>query len=389
MKRFLTILAIAISMMVSACATTSSPAGGDDSPQNAIIGFLDASFKGDQDRLLSLTCNTQRELVRLRFPTTTPLFIQSSAIAVAFDDIELTVTEQTATQAYISIGGNLQISGGGQSAQAIALTDILPYPYMTAVYEEGKWRICNSADISLRGIIEAGANNQTESADALLCEDLRGSATENPFYQLGAELGASADFNELAYSVTEWNPTNGFIKITSGIPDTQLNVVNATREAGEWRICSTPATTARMMLELALTDDISSASKLVCADQRETILPELQSLRQRITGLVDLETRTTNPPFYEAVAVLIFESAGVEQRNLRIQVAQVQYALSDETDESATLAFNGNVRVQSIGLLQNIPLASVMPATANMIRENGMWLYCPQPASEEETSTDA
>jgi hypothetical protein len=389
MKRFFIILIVGIGMMVSACATTSAPVGGDDSPQNAIIGFLDASFKGDQDRLLSLTCNAQRELVRLRFPTTTPLFIQSSTIAVAFDDIELTVTEQTATQAYISIGGNLQISGGGQSAQAIALTDLLPFPYMTTVYEEGKWRICNSADISLRGLIEAGAINETEAADALLCEDLRGSATDNPFYQLGTELGANADFNALAYSVTEWNPTNGFIKITSGISDTQLNVVNATREAGEWRICSTPATTVRMMLELALTDDFSSASKLVCAEQRETILPDLQSLRQRITGLVDLETQTTNPPFYEAVAVLIFESAGVEQRNLRIQVAQVQYALSDETDESATLALNGNVRVQSIGLLQNIPIAQVMPATTNMIRENGMWFYCPQPMSEEETSTDA
>jgi hypothetical protein len=163
-------------------------------------------------------------------------------------------------------------------------------------------------------------------------------------------------------------------------------VVNATRESGAWRICSTPETTIRMILELAISDDATTASKLVCAEQRETILGELQTLRQRITDLVDLETRTANPPFYENVAVLIFEVAGVEQRNLRIQVAQVQYALSDTTDTSTTIGFNGNVRVQTIGLLQNIPITQVMPASAQMIRQNGMWYYCPQPATESTGS---
>ncbi|HRF93781.1 MAG TPA: hypothetical protein PLZ51_01240 [Aggregatilineales bacterium] len=385
MKRLFLAVILTLTFVVSACSSTAN-VGGDDSPQNAIIGFLDASFKGDQDRILSLTCLSQQELVRLRFPTTAGSFVQAAELSVNFDDVELTITEQTATQAYITIAGSLQISGGGQSAQPIALTDILPFPYMTTVLEEGKWRICNSADISLRGIIESGANDQVEIADGLLCEALRGSVAENPFYQLGKTLGANADFTQLGYRVTEWNPNNGFIKITNGVTNDQLTVVNATRESGAWRICSTPETTVRMMLELALTDDFDTASQLVCPDQRATVLAELQTLRQRIVGLVNLENNTANPPFYEAVAILIFESAGVEQRNLRVQVAQVQYALSDETDTSATLAFTGNVRVQSIGLLQNIPVAQVMPESAQMIRQSGMWQYCPQPVTE---STDA
>ncbi|MDX2076090.1 MAG: hypothetical protein SFZ02_06640 [bacterium] len=385
MKRLFLAVILTLTFVVSACSPTSN-VGGDDSPQNAILGFLDASFKGDQDRILNLTCTAQQELVRLRFPSTTGSFVQVAELSVNFDAIELTVTDQTATQAFVTIGGNLQISGGGQSAQPIALTDILPFPYMTTVLEEGKWRICNSADISLRGIIESGANDQAEVADGLLCEALRGSIAENPFYQLGKTLGANADFSQLGYLVTEWNPNNGFIKITNGVTTDQLTVVNATREGGAWRICSTPETTIRMMLELALADDFATASQLVCADQRETVLTELQTFRERVLALFDPESRATNPPFYESVAVLIFESAGVEQRNFRIQVAQVQYAVSDTTDTSATIALTGNVRVQTIGLQQNIPIAEVMPASTQMTRENGMWQYCPQPVTE---STDA
>lgn len=385
MKRFFLGVVLALSFIISACSGASA-VGGDDSPTNAVIGFLDASFKADKDRILSLTCNTQRELVRLRFPTTTAAFVQASTISVDFSDVELVIEEQTATQARISVTGNLNVSGGGQEAQAIPLVDMLPFPFVTTLFEEGKWRVCNSADVSLRGLIEAGATEQTEIASQLLCEDLNGTITENPFYQLSKTLGENVNFETLSYSVTEWNPNNGFVKITGGIANDQLNVVNATRENGAWRICSTPETTMRMMLELAIADDVATASQLVCAEQRESVLPELQTLRQRITDLVDLETRTTNPPFYENVAVLIFEVAGVEQRNLRIQVAQVQYALSDTTDTSTTIGFNGNVRVQTIGLLQNIPVTQVMPASTQMIRQNGMWYYCPQPLTESTGS---
>ncbi len=385
MKRFFLGVILALSLIVSACSSAGA-VGGDDSPTNAVIGFLDASFKADKDRILALTCNAQRELVRLRFPTTTAAFVQASTVSVDFSDVELVIREQTATQALVNVSGNLKVSGGGQDSQLVPLAEMLPFPFVTTVFEEGKWRICNSADVSLRGLIEAGATNNSETADGLLCEALVGTVADNPFYQLGKSLGADSNFEELAYSVTEWNPNNGFIKITGGVSDDQLNVVNATRENGEWRICSTPETTMRMILELAITDDIATASQLVCADQRETITAELQTLRQRITALVDLETRTANPPFYENVAVLIFEAAGVEQRNLRIQVAQVQYALSDTTDTNTTIAFNGNVRVQTIGLLQNIPVTSVMPASAQMIRQNGMWLYCPQPVTESADS---
>lgn len=385
MKRFFLGVVLAFSFVVSASSSVGA-VGGDDSPTNVIIGFLDASFKADKDRILALTCNAQRELVRLRFPTTTSAFVQASTVSVDFSEVELVIREQTATQAFVNVSGNLKVSGGGQEAQLIPLAEMLPFPFITTVFEEGKWRVCNSADISLRGLIEAGSTDNSEMADALLCEALVGTVADNPFYQLGKSLGADGNFDELAYSVTEWNPSNGFIKITSGIADDQLNVVNATRVNGEWRICSTPETTMRIIFELAIADDVATASHLVCADQRETVATELQTLRQRITELVDLETKTANPPFYENVAVLIFEAAGVEQRNLRIQVAQVQYALSDTTDTSTTIAFNGNVRVQTIGLLQNIPITSVMPASAQMTRQNGLWYYCPQPVTE---STDA
>lgn len=157
---------------------------------------------------------------------------------------------------------------------------------------------------------------------------------------------------------------------------------------GVWRICSTPETTMRMLLELAIADDATNAQQLVCAEQRERIAPELRSMRQRITALVNLETRTTNPPFYEEVALLIFETTGVEQRNLRIQVAQVQYALSDRTDTSAILTVSGNMRIQSIGLLQNIAATEIVPAKSQFVLEQGVWRYCPQP-EPEPASTDA
>ncbi|MCL4254882.1 MAG: hypothetical protein KJ043_14050, partial [Anaerolineae bacterium] len=266
----------------------------------------------------------------------------------------------------------------------------LPFPFITTIFEEGQWRICNSADISLRGVIEAGAMGDSELADTLLCEPLRGTVEQNPFYQMGAELGANTDFTQFVYQVVEWNNNNGFIKITSGVEGDYLRVVNATREGGAWRICNTPETAIRMMLELAIADDFDNASALVCPEQRDSVMTDLRSLKQRAVSLVNLEGQTAQPAFYESVAVLIFEAAGVERRDFRVQVNQVQYALSDQTETSASVTFNGAIIAQTIGLRQNIPVAQLLPASANVTLQDGAWLYCPQPVTEEEeTSSDA
>ena len=388
MKRFFIGMILTLSLVISACSSAST-IGGGDSIENAILGFLDASFKGDTERILELTCSAQRDFVRLRFPATRANFVDIGAVTVDVSSIELDTTEQTATQAFTIVSGNLQVSGGGQSAQPIPIADILPFSFVTTVFEDGQWRICNSADMSLRGVIEAGATGNIELANSLLCEPLRGTAEQNPFYQLGAELGADADFTQIKYQVVEWNNNNGFVKISSGIANDYLRVVNATRENGAWRICNTPETAIRMMLELSIADDFDNASSLVCPEERNAVMAELRSLKQRAISLVNLEGQTTQPAFYESVAVLIFEAAGVERRDFRIQVNQVQYALSNRTETSANVTFNGTIIAQTIGLRQNIPVAQLLPASADVTLQDGAWLYCPQPTTEEETSTDA
>lgn len=389
MKRFFIgiMLTLSLLMMLSAHMSASED---DDRIKDAILGFLDASFKGDTDRVLSLTCTAQRDFVRLRFPATRPSFVDIGAVNVDVNNIELNITQKTFTQAYITVAGDLQVSGGGQSAQPIPITDVLPFPFITTVLEDGQWLICNSADLSLRGVIEAGAMGDKDLADSLLCEPLRGTIEQNPFYQLGVSLGANADFSQITYQVIEWNNNNGFVKITSNVGDAdQLRVVNAIRENGAWRICNTPETTVRMMLELAISDDFANASALVCEAQRDTVTADLRSLRQRIISLVNLEAQTAQPAFYEAVAVLIFEAAGVERRDFRIQVNQVQYTLSDKTDTSATIAFGGSIIAQTIGLRQNIATNQVLPASAQVVLEDGAWHYCPQSTTEEDRSSDA
>ncbi|MCL4256140.1 MAG: hypothetical protein KJ043_20450, partial [Anaerolineae bacterium] len=147
MKRFFIGMILTLSLVLAMVSGVS--ANEDDDIKNAILGFLDASFKGDTDRILELTCTAQRELVRLRFPTTRPNFVDIGAVNVDVSSIELNITEKTFTQAYITVGGSLQVSGGGQSAQPIPVGEILPFPFITTIFEEGQWRICNSADISL------------------------------------------------------------------------------------------------------------------------------------------------------------------------------------------------------------------------------------------------
>ncbi len=389
MKRFFIGMILTLSVIISMYAGVRADTD-DDAIKDTILGFLDASFKGDTTRILELTCTTQRDLVRLRFATTRPNFVDARTINVDVSNIELDVTEKTFTQAYITVAGDLQVSGGGQSPEPIPVASILPFPFITTVFEEGQWRICNSADLSLRGVIEAGATGNLELADSFLCEPLRGTAEQNPFYQMGTELGANTDFTQFTYQVVEWNNNNGFVKITSVVEGDYLRVVNATREDGIWRICNTPETTIRIMLELAIADDFDNASSLVCAEQRSNVMTELRSLKQRAVSLVNLEGQTGQPAFYETVAVLIFEAAGVERRDFRVQVNQVQYNLSDQTETSASITFNGSIIIQTIGVRQNIPVAQLLPASANVILQDGIWLYCPQPVTEEEeTSNDA
>jgi hypothetical protein len=104
----------------------------------------------------------------------------------------------------------------------------------------------------------------------------------------------------------------------------------------------------RQFINAAFTLDVEAARNLTCAARRGEITEPSES---DIAALADIE----------------FDISGLE------------FTITDQTDDSATLTISGMLRAESAGQEMEIPIETMLGSDTSvpMVKEDGQWLVCP------------